>query len=249
MQQLEGFQYFIALDINMGYYTIRLLPASQEMTAIVTEFGKFIYNRLPRGMCASVDIFQAKVDELLCDIESVKTHTDDILVLRKDCFKNHIEQLKIIFGRLSTAGLKFNTTKCSFGLKEIPYLGYVITREGIKIDPKKVQGIMNLGQPSTTAEARLIIGMFQYYRDVWTRWSHVLVPLTESDSGPKGRKILWNEALESSFKELKYMVSAEKLLSYTYWKIPFTVHTDASDKQSGAVISQKINQLTSYQED
>ena len=52
IQQLEGFQYVTALDINMGYYNIRLSPASQDMTTIVTEFGKFIYNRLPMGVCA-----------------------------------------------------------------------------------------------------------------------------------------------------------------------------------------------------
>ena len=57
MKQLIGFQYATALDINMRYYTIRLSPASQDTTTIVTEFGKFRYNRLPMGMCASVDIF------------------------------------------------------------------------------------------------------------------------------------------------------------------------------------------------
>ena len=56
----------------MGYYTIRLCPASQDMTDIVTEFGKFRYNRLPMGMCASGDIFQANVDKLPGDIEGVK---------------------------------------------------------------------------------------------------------------------------------------------------------------------------------
>ena len=96
------------------------------------------------------DIFQAKVDKLLGDIEGVKTYIDDILVLGKDTFEKHIEQLRIIFGRLRAAGLKVNAPKCSFGLKEIPYLGYLITREGIKPDAKKVQGIMDLGQPSST---------------------------------------------------------------------------------------------------
>ena len=68
--------------------------------------------------------------------------------------------------------------------------------------------------------------------------SHILAPLTEADSGPKGKKILWNDALESSFKELKRMVSAETLMIYPYCKLIFTVHTDASDKQLGAVFSQ-----------
>ena len=60
---------------------------------------------------------------------------------------------------MCTSGLKANAHKCSFGLKEIPYLGYVITREGIKPDPKKVQGIMDLKRPSTTTEERALIGM------------------------------------------------------------------------------------------
>ena len=83
-------------------------------------------------MCALVDILQAKVDELLSYIKGVKTYIDDILVLSKDRFENQIENLIIIFGRLHAPGLKVNVHKGSFGLKEIPYLGCVITREGVK---------------------------------------------------------------------------------------------------------------------
>ena len=79
------------------------------MTTIVTEFGKFRYNRLPMGMCASGDIFQAKVDELIGDIEGIKTYIDDILILIKNIFEKHIDQLRILFGRLCTAGLKVST--------------------------------------------------------------------------------------------------------------------------------------------
>ena len=61
------------------------------MTTIVTEFGKLRYNCLPMGICASGDIFQAKVDKLLIDIEGVKIYIDDILILRKDIFENHIK--------------------------------------------------------------------------------------------------------------------------------------------------------------
>ena len=238
IQQLEGFQYPAALDLNMIYYNIRLSPASQDMTTIVTGFFKFRYNRLHVGMCDSGDIFQAKVDKILGDIEGVKTYINDILVLSKDSFENQIDHLRIIFGRLSATGLKVNAPKFSFGLKDIPYLGYVITRGVIKIDPKKVQGIMDIGRPYTTTEARALIGMVQYYRYMLPRRSHVLAPLTEASSCPKGRTILWNDALQISFKELNRMVSAETLISYPYWKLPFRVHTYASDKQLGDVISQ-----------
>ena len=132
----------------MGYYTIDLAESSKDITTIVTEFGKFRYNKLPMGMCISGDIFQAKVNELLGDIDGVKAYIDDILVLNKGTFTDHIEQLRICFRRIQVAGLKVNAKKCSFGLSEIPYLGYIITRQGIKPDPKKIQGILDLERPS-----------------------------------------------------------------------------------------------------
>ena len=108
-------------------------------------------------MCASGGILQAKVDKLLGDIEVVKAYIDDILVLGKYIFENHIKQMRIISERLHTAGLKSNAPKYSFGLKEIPYLCYVITRKGIEPNPKKVQGIMDIGRPYTITEARSLI--------------------------------------------------------------------------------------------
>ena len=74
--------------------------------------------------------------------------------------------------------------------------------------------------------------------DMWPRRSRALAPLTEAASGPKCKEILRNDALESYFKDLKRMVSAETLLSYPYQKLTFTVHTDASDKQLGSVLIQ-----------
>ena len=103
---------------------------------IVTEYGKFRYNRLLIGMWDLGDIFQAKVDIMIDVIKGVKAYINDISVLRKDILSNHIEQLRIIFGRLRASGLKLNNPNCSFGLKDITYLDYVVTLEGIKHGPK-----------------------------------------------------------------------------------------------------------------
>ena len=94
----------------------------------------------------------------------------------------------MIFGILRATKLKANSHKYSFWLKNIPYLAYDITRGVIKPESKKVQGIMDTRRPSITTEARALIGMVQYYRYIWYRQSHVLPPLTEAASGPKGRK-------------------------------------------------------------
>ena len=78
-----------------------------------------------------------------------------------------------------------------FGLKDIPYLVYVITREDIEPYPNKLQGIMDLRRPATPTEARALICMVRYYRYMWSRLSHVLDPLTEATiSLPLQRKEL-----------------------------------------------------------
>ena len=104
----------------MRYYTIDILPKSCELTADVSEFGKFRFNRVPRPFCTTGKILQAKVDELLGDIVGVKTYIDAIMLLGKGIFTQHIDQLRVVFSRLCVALLKVNAPKYSFGLNYIP---------------------------------------------------------------------------------------------------------------------------------
>ena len=75
-----------------------------------------------------------------------------------------------------------------FWVKGDPYLGYLITRRGIKPDPKKVKEIVDIRQPTTTTEVQALISMVKYYRDIFPRRYHILSHLIEADSGPKSRK-------------------------------------------------------------
>ena len=90
---------------------------------------------------------------------------------------------------MCTPGLNVHSPKFSFGLKEITYLGYVITRKGIKPDLKILIGIIDIRRTTTTTEARALIGMVQYYRNTWPSRSHILAPPTEAAISHKGRKI------------------------------------------------------------
>ena len=100
------------------------------------EFGRFQYNVLPMGIFMSGDIFQYKFNKLLGDIKRVKSYINNILVLNKGKFLDHVEQPRICFLCIRKASLKINSKKCRFGLKDITYLGYGITREGVIPDPK-----------------------------------------------------------------------------------------------------------------
>lgn len=137
------------------------------------------------------------------------------------------------------SNLKLNAEKCSFGLNEIEYLGYIVTPQGVKPNPKKIKAIQAMKRPSTVTEVRSFLGMIQYYRDLWPRRSHILQPFSDISSGKKGAKIKWTPSLEDAFHEAKKMVCQQTLLTYPDWNKPFTIHTDASDYQLGAVISQE----------
>lgn len=128
--------------------------------------------------------------------------------------------------------------KSFFGINEIEYLGYIISQEGIKPQPKKVQAILDIERPTTTTELRRLVGMVNYYRDLWKGRSHILGPLTELASGKKNKKIPWNPDHEKAFQDIKKLVAKETVLSYPDWSKPFEIHSDASDYQLGAVLSQ-----------
>ena len=81
-----------------------------------------------------------------------------------------------------------NAEKCRFGLNEIDYLGYIVTPTGVKPNPKKIQAIKDLERPTNVTEVRRLIGMVQYYRDLWPRRSNNLQPFTEASAGKKVHK-------------------------------------------------------------
>ncbi|GFH50707.1 hypothetical protein CTEN210_07183 [Chaetoceros tenuissimus] len=221
LQQLEGFTFATALDLNMGYYIIPLAECSKDITTIVTEFGKFRYTCLPMGMVVSGDVFQSKIYDLIGDIEGVRTYIDDILCIGTGTFDEHLSQLEEIFQRFENAGLKVNASKCSFGLQEIPYLGYIISKEGLRPDPKKVQGIVDLHKPQTAKEMKSLIGMIQFYRDMWRRRSHILSPLIdaaavyEATLSESQRVMRWRLLLEEFGPNIIHIAGVDNIVADT----------------------------------
>ena len=126
----------------------------------------------------------------------------------------------------------------------------MITRDGIKPQYKKIQSILNLKYPRTVKEVRSVLGLIQYYRDLWPKRSHILTPITEIirkvGSSKKNEPIIWTEVHDKAFKELKTIIGRETLLAYPRFDQPFVVTTDASDLQLGSVISQNGKPLAFY---
>ncbi len=148
LQEIEGFSYATTLDLNMGYYTIRLDQDASKIFTIIFPWGKYSYKRLVMGIAGSRDIFQGKMLELMESLEFVRAYLDNLLCISKLSLKNHLEKLEEVLRRLRDAGLKVNAAKLTFCALEIEYLGYVLTRGGIKPQSNKVQAILVIKPPT-----------------------------------------------------------------------------------------------------
>jgi hypothetical protein len=92
LQELEGFTYTTVLDLNMGYYTIRLDPTASEMCTIIFPWGKYSYKRLPMGFGGSADIFQAKIMDLMVSLNFVQVYMDDLLIITRGILDEHLQK-------------------------------------------------------------------------------------------------------------------------------------------------------------
>ncbi len=152
LQELEGFTYATALDLNMGYYTIRLDPTASKMCTIIFSWGKYSYKRLPTGFGGLADIFQAQIMDLMASLEFVRAYMDDLLIITRGILDEHLQKIETVQTRLRDAGLKVNAAKSLFCAHEIEYLSCIVTREGIKPQAKKMQAILELNLPNNVEE-------------------------------------------------------------------------------------------------
>ncbi len=131
------------------------------------------------GFGGSANIFQSQTMDMMASLKFAQAYIDNLLIITRGILDKHLQRMETVLTRLRDAGLKVNAAKSSFCAHEIEYLGYILTREGIKLQPKKVQAILPLNPPSNIKELRHFLGIVQYYRDMWVRRSEMLAPLTD----------------------------------------------------------------------
>ena len=200
------------------------------------------------GLSTATDNFQHKMSKLMQDLEFVRVYLDDLLVVSNGGFQNHISKLRQVLTKLREANLKINAPKCSFAVKEIEYLGYTLTTNGIKPSLKKIEAIKKLKAPTTIKQLKSFLGMVTYYRDTWQKRSHILAPLTDllRKNEKSKRKLLWTTEHEQAFISAKEAISNDVLLTHPDFTKKFTIHTDASDTQLGSIISQDGKPIAFY---
>jgi hypothetical protein len=149
LRKLSRFRYVTEIDLSMGYYHIPLDLEAQKLCTTILPWGKYQSKRLPIGVKTSPDTFQRIMYELLGDNPNIQVYLDDIMIHSNGTFEEHAAIMEIELEILQKANFRANLMKCYFGESKIDYLGYEITRDGIRPQPKKVKAILKFSPPKT----------------------------------------------------------------------------------------------------
>jgi len=174
MHQCGGMSFATALDMIMSYYAMRVRQDLQKYLVIVLPWGKYIYKKMPSGLKISTDVFQRELGKLFQDYPFVLVYLDDLLIITKGAYEQHLQAIEIVSNILRDSGMQLNVKKLFFAKQEVDYIGYVINRNGIRPQGSKVEVIAGMAKPKTVTQLRRFAGMINFYRDLWPKRAHNL---------------------------------------------------------------------------
>ena len=238
-ETLEGFigkTHFSTLDLISGYWQFQMDPESQLFTSFVTHKGTFMFLRMPFGLCNAGASFQRAMEEVCQDLPQSTAYIDDVITASTG-FENHLNDLRKVFIKLRLAKLKIKPSKCKFGCSEIKFLGFIVSREGIKVCQSRSDTIENYPRPKNAKAIQRFIGLINYYRKFIKDFATIASPLTKLTR--KKVPFIWSEDCETAFNTLKKCLLSPPILIYPDHSRRFKITTDASNVGLGAVLSQE----------
>ncbi|GFT15684.1 retrovirus-related Pol polyprotein from transposon opus [Trichonephila clavipes] len=196
------------------------------------------------GLRNAPSTFQRFITEVLYGLDFVFPYLDDVLVA-SSTEEEHSEHLKMVFERFQQYGLRINVSKSVMGAPQVEYLGFLMTAEGSRPLPEKVQAILSYKLPETIHDLRTFLGIINFYRRYLKDAAKTQAPLHELLKGAKKkdrRKVHWTDDTRRSFEKCKTDLAEAALLSFPRSGLPLSLCTDASDFAVGAVLQQLENE-------
>ena len=194
---------------------------------------------MPFGVSAAPEEFECKLHEYLSDLQGVEVLRDDILVIGsgdnlEEATIDHDENLLKLRKRAHEVNLKFNSKKLNLRKPEVKYTGHVLSSEGLKPDPNKVNAVSEMPKPTCKQETLSLLGFVNYLAKFLPRLSEISQPIRQLTT--KDVKFIWTRQHDESFEEIKNLVTEHPVLRYYDMNTEVTIQCDASEKGFGATL-------------
>uniref|UniRef100_A0A2N9I7U4 RNA-directed DNA polymerase n=1 Tax=Fagus sylvatica TaxID=28930 RepID=A0A2N9I7U4_FAGSY len=205
--QLQGAQVFSKIDLRSGYHQLKIKSEDIPKTAFRTRYGHYEFLVMPFGLTNAPAVFMDLMNRVFHEYldRFVIVFIDDILVYSKS-LEEHEDHLRIVLQILRDKKLYAKLKKCEFWLNQVVFLGHVVSKDGITVDPSKIEAVVSWDRPTNVSEVRSFLGLAGYYRRFVEGFSRIAAPLTHLTR--KNAKFEWKEECEKSFQELKQRVVA-----------------------------------------
>jgi hypothetical protein len=186
-------------------------------------------NALATFMCVMNDVFRTFLDDFLI------VYLDDILIFSVT-WDEHVRHVKQVLDTLQRETLYVKLSKCEFGKTALVYLGHIVGGGQLKIDPSKIDVIVNWPEPKSVTKVRSFLGAVQYWRRFISNFSFIADPL---HSLTHVKNIFqWEGRQQKDFNILKEKISTAPVLALLNLQQPFEIETDAIGYAMGAVLMQ-----------
>ena len=243
VDQLRGADTFSGLDLLSGYHQVRVHPTDIQKTAFRTSEGLYEWLVMPFGLSNAPSIFQRVMNDVFRDYlgQSVNVYLDDIMVYSKEPneevqAQKHVEALEPILIKMREHRLYGKLSKSFFGLHEIPWLGQILNRDGIRPDPAKTEVVADWPRPRNVKEIQSFLGFANWFRQYMQGYSQHTASLTKLTR--KNQEYEWTDECEAAFLWVKKALANAPVLTHADFTKQFTVWTDASIDGVGAVLQQ-----------
>lgn len=235
LAELKGAEVFSKLDALSAYHQVSLATESRDLTAFITPWGLFRFQRVPFGLASVPAAFQRMMQRILEGIPGVVVYLDDILVHGKT-IKEHDERLEMTLKRIRESGMTLNE-KCIIRAPEIDFVGYSIGPNGIRPTVDNLRAIEALPEPTTITQIKSVLGTASFYMRCVPRFSTITEPirrLLKSDT-----KFEWGSEQKEAFETMKREIVEAKPLALFDHEKEIVVSTDASNVGVGATLLPK----------